>query len=105
VSDFWFPHQVRVRPLLGAGGMHESHGPEVSAAAEVKDKTELIRDADGSQTVSSSQVTVPLDTVAPVGSFVTVWPGTPSERKSRVIATSRNENDPDLDSFQILYLK
>lgn len=105
MSDFWFPHHVRISPLTGSGGMGDQHGPPVPADAEVKDEARLIRDADGAQIVSSAQVTVPLGTVAPLGSLVTVWPDTHAERTSPVLRVRRDENDPDLDSFQILFLE
>lgn len=105
-DGFFLPHTVRVRALAGVGGMGAVHAAPVSVSAEVKDQQTLVRSAAGSEVVSSSQVTVPLEAVVPVGSLVTVWLGLPAERESEVIAVAANDNtdDPDLDSFQVLYL-
>lgn len=104
---FWFPHQVKVRPMRAGAGM----GPRLStsdpadAVAEVDDTHRMIRNADGVQVVSSARVTVPLDTVAPLGSEITLWPGRPAERTAAVIAISREENGDDLPSQLVLSLE
>lgn len=104
-SSFWYPHTVTVRDLSSSGGMGSSFGTVRELRAEVKDEQQLVRTADGSQSVSSSTVTVPLDSAVRAGSKVTVWPGTPSERESVVIAVARDENPPPLGSHLILSLK
>lgn len=105
-GGFFLPHTVHVRAFTGGAGMGGAHADTVQVAAEVKDERTLVRNDSGAEVVSSSQVTVPLETVVPIGSLVTVWQGLPAERESEVIAVAANDNtdDPDLDSFQVLYL-
>ena len=104
---FFYPHTVTIRAYAGRTGTGHSWADAVDVAAEVKDEQKLVRDAAGVEVVSSTQVSVGLDVVAPVGSKVTVWAGTPSERTSEVISVGRNDNrdSPLLDSFQLLALK
>lgn len=73
--------------------------------AEVKDEQRLVRTADGSEAVSSSTVTVPLESAVAPGALVTVWAETSAERESSVIAVAREENPPPLPSHLILSLK
>lgn len=105
-SPFFWPHQVQVRPLLPGGG----RGPRLGELsnrirAEVDDQQRLVRGADGVQVPSSARVTVPLDTVAPLGSEVTIWPGTGRERTALVIATSYEDNGAPLGSQLVLSLQ
>ncbi|MDY0830738.1 hypothetical protein SK224_16505 [Microbacterium sp. BG28] len=105
-ASFFFPHTVSIRALAGGGGMRPSYfGPE-TVIAEVKDEAQLIRTADGAEITSSTQVTVPLATIVPLGSLVTVWPGQgAAERESAVLRVGRDENPPPLPSHLVLYLK
>lgn len=104
-DDFFFPHTVSVRNLLPGGGRARAYGDARDVRCEVKDEQRLIRGNDGAQVVSSSQVTVGLDEHIPLGSLVTVWPGTAAAREAEVLAVGRNENGVDLDSFNVLSLK
>lgn len=104
-TKFWFPHTVTAEIRTGAGGMGPTHADAVPLPAEVKDEQRLVRAADGSEAVSSTTVTVPLDSDVTAGSFVTVWAGTVHERTSTVIAVQRDENIAPLPSFLILSLK
>ncbi|PPF18270.1 hypothetical protein C5B92_07075 [Rathayibacter sp. AY1A4] len=104
-SSFWFPHTVVVRDVSASGGMGSTLGPRRELRAEVKDEQQLVRTADGAQSVSSSTVTVPLDSAVRAGAKVTVWPGTESEREAVVLAVSRQENPPPLSSHLVLSLK
>ncbi|WP_374978099.1 hypothetical protein ACEYYH_10485 [Microbacterium trichothecenolyticum] len=106
-DPFWWPHKVLIRPLLAGGGM----GPRLAtstteADAEVDDSQRMIRDADSVQVMSSARVTVPLDTVAPLGSEVTLWPGRAGvERTAAVIATAYQDNGDGLGSQLVLSLE
>ena len=104
-GGFFYPHQVLVRDLVRAGGMGSSHGAARALAAEVIDTQTLVRDKDGREVVSSTRVTLPLPQHVPLGSLVTVWPGTPQEREARVLAASLNPNDPPLDAYLLLSLE
>lgn len=105
LQRFLFPHAVSIQAARRGGGMGGGFAQAVDVAAEVKDGSQLVRTPDGVEIVSTSQVTVSLGTVAPIGSLVTVWAGTPAERESTVVQVGRDENDPPLPSHQILYLK
>ncbi|MDR6142040.1 hypothetical protein QE375_001594 [Microbacterium foliorum] len=104
-DSFWFPHTVSVRAHLGDGGRGPRYAAATDASAEVLDKQERIRDAKGVEVVSSSRVTVPINTVAPLGSLVTVWPGRPTQREAEVLQVGIDENDPPLPSHLVLWLK
>lgn len=104
-AGFWYPHTIQVEDTQGRGGKDRIPGATRSLSAEVKDQQRLVRAADGTQSVSSSTVTVPIDSAVEAGSLVTVWPGTPQERTAAVIAVQRDENDDDLDSHLILSLE
>ncbi|WP_439593893.1 hypothetical protein [Microbacterium sp.] len=65
-----------------------------------------MRNADGEEVVSSTQVTVALAEDIPIGSLVTVWPGGTRQREAKVIAIGHEDNgDTPLDSFQVLSLE
>lgn len=102
---FFYPHEVVVRDRVAGGGMGASYATARTVPCEVDDEQKLIRSADGAEVVSSSSVTIALPNHVPVGSLVTVWPGTPAERQSTVLAVARHENRPPLDSFLVLSLK
>ncbi|WP_323985892.1 hypothetical protein [Microbacterium plantarum] len=104
-AAFFFPDKVRIKAYLGSGGAGEVFADEVQVDAEVIDKTELIRSADGDEVVSSSRVTVPLETIVPPGSLVTLWPSRGFERTASVLQVAREENPPPLPSHLVLYLK
>lgn len=102
---FFYPHRVLVRDYVGAGGMGGGHASPRTLDAEVKDIRQLVRDRDGAEVVSSSQVTVPLGSNVQLRAQVTVWPGRPNERTATVLAIGDNDNtDTLLDSHQVLYL-
>lgn len=104
-GPFFYPHQVTVRDLTGAGGMGAGHGAPRTLQAEVKDKQTLVRNTDGAEVVSSTMVTVPLPETIRPGTLVTLWPGTPQEREAEVLSVQRDENGGPLDSFLVLYLE
>lgn len=105
-DPFWYPYTVSIRNARPAGGMGTSYDAARTVRSEVKDEQRLVRAADGREVVSSSSVTVPIGEHVPVGSLVTVWPGTSREREAEVLAVSTNENGvDDLDSFLVLSLK
>ena len=102
---FWYPHSVLVKDMVSTGGMGAGFAAPRTLAAEVLDKQTMVRDASGAEVVSSSLVSVPLPEHVPVGSLVTVWPGTSREREARVLSASVNPNDPPLDDFLLLALE
>lgn len=101
----FYPHTVSVRDFQEGGGMGPGFGSPRTLVAEVKDEQRMVRDADGVEVVSSTQVTVKLDAAVPLGSLVTVWAGKAGEREAQVLAVGRNENPDDLDSFLVLSLE
>ena len=103
---FFYPHEVQVQDVIGGGGGGTRHGDKRPVPAEVKDGHQLVRTTEGKEIVSSSQVTVALDAGVEVGAKVTVWPGTPRERTSVVLAIDTNDNtDVPLDDFLVLSLR
>lgn len=105
-ASFFFPDTVKVRDLRAGGGMGGGFGPSRTLAAEVIDVQEIVRNAAGEEVVSSTCVTVPLESNVTLGSLVTVWPGRAgAEREAEVLRVGRDENPPPLPSHQILWLK
>lgn len=104
IPAFLTPHTVIVRPLTGSGGMGPVYGsPVADIPALVVEGAQLVRDAGGSEVVSQASVSVHFDVVAPPGSEVTVWAGTPKERTAVVITASGGPH-PTLPSFLTLAL-
>lgn len=101
-GDF-LPHEVRIKPLTGSGGMGTVYGAEVTVVAFVLDVRELVRDKSGAEVVSSTKVYVQTPVEAPTDSLVTVWPGTSDERQASVITAAINDR-PDNWGFRVLSL-
>ena len=93
------PHTATIRAYLGSGGMGATYADPAAVPCFAEDEHRLVRDRDGEERVSSSQVTLGFDVVAPVGSMVSVW-GMP-ERE--VIAVGRHEA-PGWPAYQTLNL-
>lgn len=103
---FFYPHQISVRDLTDEGGLGSSWGSPRTLDAEVKDEQKLVRNAEGSEVVSSTQVKVPLDSDVAPGALVKVWAGTTAEREARVITVGRSDNrGTPLDSYLTLSLE
>lgn len=98
------PHEARIEPYLGSGGLGPTYGPAVTVPAFIVDSVQLVRNPDAQEVVSSAQVTVGFDVVAPVGSKVTIWPGTSRERQSVVVSQPQVGAHPRLPAFQTLSL-
>ena len=108
LAKFFSPHTVSVRAYAGRTGTGYSYETSRDVACEVKDEKRMVRDANGAEVVSSTQVTVSLDEVIPLRSLVTVWPGVQgATREAEVIAIERHDNrdTPGLRSHQVLSLK
>jgi hypothetical protein len=83
------PHTIKVEPLLGTGARGEVYGPaQTWTRAYVEDKRQMVVSSDGEDIVSNSFVVLDPERILPEGSRVTMWPGTPRERKARVVGTS-----------------
>lgn len=105
-GSFWWPHGVKVRPMLPGGGRGSRLADDAAeVVAEVDDSQRLVRGADRHEVMSSARVTVPLNTNAPLGSEVTLWPDTANERTATVIATAHQDNGPPLGSQLVLTLE
>jgi hypothetical protein len=86
------PHIVTVRRYEGTGPYGEVFGGPVTHRAFVEDRRRLVLAASGEEVTSETTVYTGPDAAVPVGSRVTVWPGTPHERTARVITTSRYDH-------------
>lgn len=86
------PHVVTVRRYEGTGPYGEVFGDPVIHQAFVEDRRRLVLAANGEEVTSETTVYTGPDAGVPVGSQVTVWPGTPHERTARVITTSRYDH-------------
>lgn len=103
---FFYPHTVHVRDIGVGSSIGNSFGEARALAAEVKDEQRLVRDRDGREVVSSTQISVDLGANVAPGSLVTVWKGTSAEREAQVLAVGRNDNGASqLDSFLLLHLE
>lgn len=106
-GSFFYPHRVRIGVRLpSAGGGPRWEDPGDPVAAEVKDEQRIVRNRDGDEVVSNTQVYVPLATVCPIGSRVTVWEGQQGERTAEVLAVARHDNTgTPLDQYLVLSLE
>lgn len=103
---FFFPDTVKVRDFRAGGGMGGGLRPARTLPAEVIDVQEIVRNAAGEEVISSTRVTVPLESNVTLGSLVTVWDGkVGAEREAEVLRIGRDENPLPLPSHQILWLK
>jgi len=84
--------------------MGSTYADPITVPAFVVDERALVRDSAGTEVVSSTQVHLAFDVVAPPGSLVTIWPGVVGERDATVITSSRGAH-PRLPAFQTLALK
>ena len=103
-SKFFYPHEVLIQSMTG-GGLGKRPGAPRTVAAEVKDEQLLVRDVDGSEVISSTQVTVAATEQVKPGALVTVWPGADGERTAKVIRIDRHDDMPPLPSFLVLSLE
>lgn len=100
-AAYWFVNTVTVETYLGETAKGPSYAAATDVACWVEDETRLIRNADGSEVVSSATVYAPLDAAAmfPPKSKVTT-----STRTAFVIATNALDSgslDLELDHVQI----
>lgn len=100
----FLPHQVRVAAFKIGGGLGGGHAPARDVDAFVVDETQAIVGIDGKDTVSSANVSTQFDELAPLGSRVTLWPGTGIERTSTIVKITRFQH-PTLPWHQVLWLK
>lgn len=99
----FLPHTAVVRPKTGQTGMGPTYGAPVTIACMTEDGARLVRNATGAEVVSSARVACSFDVIAPPGSLVTIWPGTPRAREAQVITTAGAPH-PILPSHQTLAL-
>lgn len=85
-AAFWFVHTVTVDTYLGQRANGAAWDTDNAVACWVEESTELIRDTDGKEVVSSAKVFAPLDQRSrfATGSKVTL----PSGRVARVLVLS-----------------
>lgn len=69
----------------------------------ISEKTRIVRNRDGVDTLSSTTVIVPLDKWCEPGSQVTLWPDTPKERRTTVINAARGTFNSSTPNHAALY--
>lgn len=98
--DSWWIHTVAVESKLGSGAYGERFSDPAPVLCRVDDDVNLIRDASGSEAVSSSTLFAPLSLadLFPLGSLVT----TSSGHEARVLGIERHDGDPGgLDHIEV----
>jgi hypothetical protein len=103
LPEYFTPHTVVVQALTSGGGMGDTYAAPRDVAGFAQDEQKQVRAADGTEVVSTGQVTVNFDEDIPVGSLVTVWPDSPAAREAVVVGISRNEH-PNFPAYQTLLL-
>lgn len=84
-------HTVTVEPHLGESGYGGAiYGPPVNVPCFVDETTRMVRDSNGSETVSSSTIYAAPDAPITGGSRVTL----PSGDTTTVISSSRHDSGP-----------
>lgn len=101
----WFNGPIDVEPVLTPGARGERWGDKTRVArAYTEDGVKMVRGGSGDLVVSNSRVLIDPEHVIRAGSFVTIWPGRPHERRAKVISVTRGEADGQL-SHQVLNLE
>jgi hypothetical protein len=104
LAPHFTPHTVRVAAFRAGGGLGGGYTAARDVDSFVTDETQTIVGIDGKDTVSSANVATNFDELAPLGSRVTLWPGTDIERTSTVVKITRFQH-PTLPWSQTLWLK
>lgn len=86
IPGFLLRHTVTVEPFEGEGPFGTTYGAPVEVRCFVDEKRQLVRNNEGSEVVSSTTVYMPLNTVCPVGSRVTV-----NDRTTTALTSSRRD--------------
>lgn len=91
LAAFWV-HTVNVTPLLGTGSYGDIEGTEQPVVGFLDEKTRLVRNGAGEETVSQSTFYTDADRydTFPPGSTVTL----PGDRETTVIGRSRHDGGP-----------
>lgn len=92
-------HQVLVEPFEGSGPVGAEYGDQVPVRCFVAEKRQLVRDAQGAEVISETTVIMPLDTVCPPESKVTL----PSGRVTYAITDAHEDGGglPTPDHLQV----
>ena len=87
----FLPHRGKVRyeVKLGEGTYAPKYdAPVTPERSALDEKQKLVRAADGSLVTSSARIALDPEHVLPLGSRVTLHPGTPRERQTTVIVVA-----------------
>lgn len=91
----WYRIPVQVKRLTGVGAKGKIYAATVEELCWVDDQRRLVRDLDGSETVSETTVFFPLSVAdVPLGSLVTL-PAEFGGRQAAVLAVSRQDSYGD----------
>lgn len=86
------PHIITVRPYTATSPYGDVLGDPVTLRAFVEDRRRLVVAVSGEEVISETTAYAGPDLAVPIGSTVTVWPGTPQERTARVITATRYDH-------------
>lgn len=87
----WWNTPVTVERRTGTGPAGDLYAAATTELAFLDDSNKLVRDSNGQQVISSSQVYLPASTLAiPVGSRVTLPATSGAARRSVVLTSSLN---------------
>lgn len=86
IPAFLLRHSVTVEPFEGEGPFGPEYGDAATVVCFVDDKAQKVLDATGAEVVARTVIYMPLDTVCPTGSRVTV-----NARQAVVLAALRRD--------------
>jgi hypothetical protein len=105
----YLEHEVLIERLLRVpSSTSGKYGPPARVACLVVEKTKLVRDqrvqSEGStrdaDVTSSAQILFQPESRVPVGSLVTIWPGTSNERKVQIVSDAFAQHSIAPSSWQ-----
>lgn len=101
----WLNGPIDVEDALPEGPVGERFAPPRRIQrAMTKDGRRMVRNPEGDQVPSNSQVLIDPEHLIPTNSMVTVWPGTPHQRRAKLVAVERMVAKGQM-SHQVLYLE
>jgi hypothetical protein len=104
IPKSWMPHKAVIATPGKTSPTGQLFNDPITVRAYIEDQNKLVRSSDGSLVLSSAKVFLDPQVLAPVGSQVTVHPGTVHERTS-IALTSQYLDRQGLMSHVVLNLE